>query len=73
MRHFEAAHPASRVSVLRAWLSARSNPLFALPCQAPTGWSRLIHEGKHDGFRILVRQDTKGVRLITRKGDNLIR
>jgi ATP-dependent DNA ligase len=43
------------------------------PAQRSPAGPDEIHEGKHDGFRILVRQDTKGVRLITRKGDNLIR
>src|SRR5262249_42408649 len=41
-----------------------------LPCPAerpPTGpgW---IHEIKHDGFRIMVRRDAAGVRLLTRNG-----
>jgi ATP-dependent DNA ligase len=44
----------------------------ALPCPAkapPTGpgW---LHEIKHDGFRILARRDTKGVRLYTRNGND---
>jgi bifunctional non-homologous end joining protein LigD len=32
------------------------------------GW---IHEIKHDGFRILARRDSAGVRLITRNGNDL--
>jgi len=32
------------------------------------GW---LHEIKHDGFRILARRDSSGVRLITRKGNDL--
>src|SRR5262249_51170737 len=32
-----------------------------------TGW---IHEIKHDGFRILARKDSAGVRLITRNGND---
>ena len=32
---------------------------------AGAGW---IHEIKHDGFRIMVRRDSNGVRLITRNG-----
>ena len=30
-----------------------------------------IHETKHDGFRIMARRDAAGVRLITRKGNDL--
>ncbi len=30
------------------------------------GW---LHEIKHDGFRILARRDSAGVRLITRAGN----
>jgi ATP-dependent DNA ligase len=41
----------------------------AVPSQSPppTGpdW---LHEIKHDGFRILARRDTTGVRLYTRNG-----
>jgi bifunctional non-homologous end joining protein LigD len=31
------------------------------------GW---IHEIKHDGFRMMVRRDAAGVRLLTRRGNN---
>jgi bifunctional non-homologous end joining protein LigD len=34
------------------------------------GW---IHEIKHDGFRIMARRDAAGVRLITRKGNDMTR
>jgi len=39
------------------------SPAKAPPCGA--GW---LHEIKHDGFRILARRDSAGVRLITRAG-----
>jgi ATP-dependent DNA ligase len=52
-----------------------SRPLFKLiePClpypvaEPPRGpdW---LHEIKHDGFRILARRDSRGVRLFTRNG-----
>jgi len=45
-------------------------PCLPSPAKAPpsgTGW---IHEIKHDGFRILARRDTAGVRLITRAGND---
>jgi len=48
-------------------------PRFIPPCLPspaggpPTGpgW---IHEIKHDGFRMMVRRDAAGVRLLTRNG-----
>jgi bifunctional non-homologous end joining protein LigD len=48
-------------------------PDFCEPCRpspaakppAGKGW---LHEIKHDGFRMLVRRDTAGVRLFTRNG-----
>ena len=48
-------------------------PAFCEPClpspaaklPAGAGW---LHEIKHDGFRMLVRRDTTGVRLFTRNG-----
>ena len=42
----------------------------ALPCTAdhpPTG-GNWIHEIKHDGYRLMVRRDSAGVRLLTRNG-----
>ena len=42
----------------------------ALPCPAdhpPTG-GNWIHEIKHDGYRLMVRRDDAGVRLLTRNG-----
>ncbi len=41
------------------------SPAKALP--SGPGW---IHEIKHDGFRILARKDSAGVRLITRNGND---
>src|SRR5436190_1126024 len=40
-------------------------PRAAKEPPAGPGW---IHEIKHDGFRILARRDTRGVRLFTRNG-----
>jgi bifunctional non-homologous end joining protein LigD len=40
--------------------------------QGPALGARL-HEIKHDGFRILARRDTSGVRLITRAGNDFSR
>jgi bifunctional non-homologous end joining protein LigD len=42
------------------------SPAAKAPPSGP-GW---IHEIKHDGFRILARRDSAGVRLITRNGND---
>ena len=42
------------------------SPAKALP--SGSGW---LHEVKHEGFRILARRDSAGVRLITRAGNEL--
>jgi bifunctional non-homologous end joining protein LigD len=42
----------------------------ALPCSAdhPPNGGNWIHEIKHDGYRLMVRRDNAGVRLLTRNG-----
>jgi ATP-dependent DNA ligase len=51
----------------------RAVPGFIEPCQ-PTPTPRppvgpeWLHEIKHDGYRIMVRRDPAGIRLITRRG-----
>ena len=44
--------------------------LPALRCQAAAGRSGWIHEIKHDGFRIMARLDTKGLRRISCSGND---
>ena len=45
-------------------------PCLPSPAKAPPSGPGWIHEIKHDGFRILARRDTAGVRLITRGGND---
>jgi ATP-dependent DNA ligase len=45
-------------------------PCLPSPANAPPSGPGWIHEIKHDGFRILARRDSAGVRLITRKGND---
>src|SRR3974390_2043801 len=40
------------------------------PAKAPPSGPGGLHEIKHDGFRILARRDSAGVRLITRAGND---
>ena len=47
---------------------------FIEPCPSPAdklpSGSNWIHEIKHDGFRLMVRRDPVGIRLITREGND---
>jgi bifunctional non-homologous end joining protein LigD len=45
-------------------------PCLPSPAKAPPAGSSWLHEIKHDGFRILARRDSAGVRLITRPGND---
>ncbi len=51
-------------------LSASSNCACLLQPNARHAGRVWLHEIKHDGFRILARRDSAGVRLITRAGNN---
>jgi bifunctional non-homologous end joining protein LigD len=58
-------------------LRERTRPGLGLiePClpssaKVPASGSGWLHEIKHDGFRILARRDSAGVRLITRAGND---
>src|SRR5579862_2492319 len=48
-------------------------PCLPSPAKAPPAGPGWIHEIKHDGFRIMARRDAAGVRLLTRKGNDLTR
>jgi bifunctional non-homologous end joining protein LigD len=48
-------------------------PCLPSPAKEPPSGPDWIHEIKHDGFRIMARRDAAGVRLITRKGNDLTR
>ena len=45
-------------------------PCVPSPAKAPPSGPGWLHEIKHDGFRILARRDSAGVRLITRAGND---
>ncbi|MEA2957295.1 MAG: bifunctional non-ous end joining protein LigD [Alphaproteobacteria bacterium] len=45
------------------------NPCLPSPADKPPSGSNWIHEIKHDGFRLMVRRDPVGLRLITRTGN----
>src|SRR5215468_4866693 len=45
-------------------------PCLPSPAKAPPSGHGWLHEIKHDGFRILARRDSAGVRLITRAGND---
>jgi bifunctional non-homologous end joining protein LigD len=45
-------------------------PCLPSPAKVPPSGPGWLHEIKHDGFRILARRDSAGVRLITRAGND---
>ncbi len=45
-------------------------PCLPSPAKAPPSGPGWLHEIKHDGFRILARKDSAGVRLFTRHGND---
>src|SRR4029077_8431759 len=45
-------------------------PCLPSPAKAPPSGPGWLHEIKHDGFRILARRDSAGVRLITRNAND---
>src|SRR5947199_1592625 len=45
-------------------------PCLPSPAKAPPSGPGWLHEIKHDGFRIMARRDSTGIRLITRNGND---
>jgi len=45
-------------------------PCLPSPAKAPPSGPGWLHEIKHDGFRVLARRDSAGVRLSTRHGND---
>jgi len=43
-------------------------PALSSPAERPPIAGEWIHEIKHDGYRMMVRRDVSGVRLLTRNG-----
>ena len=43
-------------------------PALPLPAERPPSGGEWIHEIKHDGYRMMVRRDVSGVRVLTRNG-----
>jgi ATP-dependent DNA ligase len=72
-------HHPYRCSISAAVVSLRERtrpglgiiePCLPSPAKAPPSGPGWLHEIKHDGFRILARRDSAGVRLITRAGND---
>jgi bifunctional non-homologous end joining protein LigD len=45
-------------------------PCLPSPADRPPSGSKWIHEIKHDGYRLMGRGDSAGIRLITRRGND---
>src|ERR1043166_2961400 len=56
----------SRLAVVEA--SKKIQPCLPIIAATPPGGPGWIHEIKHDGYRMMLRRDAAGVRLITRGG-----
>jgi bifunctional non-homologous end joining protein LigD len=54
--------------VLRVSLSGFIEPCLPTRAERPPSGPGWVHEIKHDGFRMVVRRDPAGVRLLTRRG-----
>ena len=54
--------------VLRVSLSGFIEPCLPTRAERPPSGPGWVHEIKHDGFRMVVRRDPAGVRLMTRRG-----
>src|SRR6476646_7893905 len=57
-----------RLAVVEA--SRKIQPCLPTPAAQPPSGPDWIHEIKHDGYRMMVRRDAAGTRLITRGGYN---
>jgi hypothetical protein len=53
---------------LRPRPSGFIEPCLPSPAHNPSAGDGWIHEIKHDSFRIILRRDTTGIRLLTRNG-----
>jgi ATP-dependent DNA ligase len=51
-------------------LLTKDEPCLPSPTKAPPSGPGWLHEIKHDGFRIMARRDSAGIRLITRNGND---
>jgi len=56
------------IGVVMPLLSGFIAPCLPMKAQTPPSGSMWVHEIKHDGFRMMVRRDVAGVRLLTRNG-----
>jgi bifunctional non-homologous end joining protein LigD len=59
-----------RALACRVWVALTVKTGLPSPAKAPPSGPGWLHEIKHDGFRILARRDSAGVRLITRAGND---
>jgi len=48
----------------------RAKPCLPSSADKPPSGANWIHEIKHDGFRLMARRDSVGIRLITRRGND---
>jgi bifunctional non-homologous end joining protein LigD len=61
-------HPCCRCVPAPARPAGFIEPCLPSPAERPPSGPGWVHEIKHDGFRMMVRRDAAGVRLLTRNG-----
>jgi hypothetical protein len=54
----------------RAYCSENFDGRLPSPADNPPSGPDWVHEIKHDGFRLMVRRDSVGIRLLTRRGNS---
>jgi bifunctional non-homologous end joining protein LigD len=60
--------PALLLRSVRPRLNGLIEPCLPSAADRPPAGPGWIHEIKHDGFRLMARRDSAGVRLLTRRG-----
>jgi bifunctional non-homologous end joining protein LigD len=63
-------NPVRVIDVLAMPVLRFIEPCLPSPADRPPSGSNWIHEIKHDGYRLMARSDSGGIRLITRRGND---
>ena len=71
IRHLDACSIFIRMlSRTRRTPTGFIEPCLPSPADRPPSGTNWIHEIKHDGYRLMARRDSVGIRLITRRGND---
>jgi ATP-dependent DNA ligase len=67
-----ALYPAMFGMRIRTLPAGFIEPCLPTKASTPPSGGLWVHEIKHDGFRMMVRRDAAGVRLLTRRGEGIV-